>query len=100
MTIADPKREPFVNPPPVERKAPGDPANPGTSETPSPHPRRDPPDDPAALDAPPAREPGTPPYDAADDDAHEGATEDQVGDRTGPGAGYDEMAGRKTDRRH
>ena len=75
MTIADPKREPFVNPPRVERRTPEDPAK-GTGE------------------------PGTPPFDAADDEeAHEGATEDQVGDRTGPGAGYDEMAGRKPDRR-
>lgn len=97
MTIADPKREPFVNPPPVERKTPEDPSK-GTGG-PSPHPRRETPDDPAPLDAPPSREPGTPPFDAADDEAHEGATEEQIGDRTGPGAGYDEMAGRKPDRR-
>jgi hypothetical protein len=27
---------------------------------------------------------------ARPDDGHEGATEDQVGDRTGPGVGYDQ----------
>ena len=62
-------------------------------------PRRPPPADPrtpGSIEAPPSREPGPPPAsDMADEgeDAvveHEGATERQVGDRTGPGAGYDE----------
>jgi hypothetical protein len=56
-----------------------------------------------SLNPPPAERntpTATPPHDAAaDEEPHEGATEDQVGDRTGPGAGYDEMAGRKPDRR-
>lgn len=30
------------------------------------------------------------PHDSDSPDAHEGATEAQVGDRTGPGAGYDD----------
>jgi hypothetical protein len=31
-----------------------------------------------------------PPPDAPEDEGHEGATEEQVGDRTGPGVGYDQ----------
>jgi hypothetical protein len=30
------------------------------------------------------------PSDAPEDEGHEGATEEQVGDRTGPGVGYDQ----------
>lgn len=87
MTTADdPKRDPGNTPP---RKAPAR-DDQGT-------PRRAPadPKDPASIEAPPSREPGPPP---ANDDRgdpavgveHEGATEDQVGDRVGPGVGYDE----------
>lgn len=58
------------------------------------------PDEPGSVEAPPAREPGPPPTIDEDEEegsagvgteaAHVGATEDQVGDRTGPGVGYDE----------
>jgi hypothetical protein len=34
---------------------------------------------------------------AAKDWEHEGATEDEVGDRTGPGAGYDEEPAQEED---
>jgi hypothetical protein len=46
------------------------------------------------ADAPPARPSPTTPAPADDSaeasDEHEGGTEDQVGDLTGPGAGYDD----------
>ena len=38
---------------------------------------------------------GTRDSSAPDQDEHEGATEDQVGDRTGPAVGYDEGARQK-----
>lgn len=54
------------------------------------------PDAPDTIDAPPSDE------DAPDgavgvdpEDAHVGATEEQVSDRTGPGVGYDEGTGRR-----
>lgn len=72
------------------------------------------PDEPDVIELPPAREPGPPPTtnedsdrdaareaagatdsgatDVTADEAHVGATEEQVSDRTGPGAGYDEEA--------
>lgn len=34
---------------------------------------------------------------AATEREHEGATEDEVGDRTGPGAGYDEEPAQEPD---
>ena len=40
----------------------------------------------------------TPPPQPRPDPDHEGATEDEVGDRTGPGAGYDEEPERVRDR--
>jgi hypothetical protein len=39
--------------------------------------------------------PAAPP--AAYDQEHEGATEDEVGDRTGPGAGYDDEPAQEED---
>jgi hypothetical protein len=81
---------------PTPRRAPGqDPA----PAQPAP-PQRAPgaPDQPDTIEAPPAREPAPPPDSDVDADAmgvdseeaHVGATEEQVGDRTGPGAGYDQ----------
>jgi hypothetical protein len=81
---------------PMPRKAPG--------ESPSPnepgYPQRAPgaPGQPDAIEAPPSPDVDTPP-DSDDgagaigvgvEEAHVGATEEQVGDRTGPGAGYDQ----------
>lgn len=42
-----------------------------------------------------ADKPGTPDGAVPDQDEHEGATEDQVGDRGGPAAGYDQGAKQK-----
>lgn len=87
--------DPKPNPVEPARKAP--PARPSHGDAGAP--RRLPPDEgtPGTIEAPPSREPGPPPAsDVTDDDPvdaateHEGATEEQVGDRTGPGAGYDE----------
>lgn len=64
----------------------------------APGPSRDKPDE---IERPPAREPGPPPVSDSGgvgneiDVPHEGATEEQVGDRTGPGVGYDEELTRK-----
>ena len=85
-----------MNSNPTPRKAPGEEPSP-TQPAP---PQRAPgaPDQPDAIEAPPAPEPERPKdSDAGDgalgvgpDEAHVGATDEQVGDRTGPGAGYDQ----------
>lgn len=79
----DPKRDPGDTP--VSRVPPpaGSHDDAGTrQETPAPD---------TTTPRPPAREPGPPPItDSEVDAAHEGATEEQVGDRTGPGVGFDE----------
>lgn len=55
--------------------------------------QKDPPNEPkkAPMQEPPTgpNEPKSPAGDP-DEDAHEGATEKEIGDRTGPGAGFDE----------
>jgi hypothetical protein len=80
---------------PVPRQAPGH-----TPSTHEPAPQRAPgaPDQPDSIEAPPSPDPSTP-ADSDDtngaigvdpEEAHVGATEEQVGDRTGPGVGYDQ----------
>lgn len=79
-----PRQAPGESPAPLEparpQRAPGEPGQPDSIEAPAPP-------DPAS----------TPDSDVDDgaigvgpDEAHVGATEEQVGDRTGPGAGYDQ----------
>jgi hypothetical protein len=85
-----------MNSNPIPRKAPGQDAAPAQ---PAP-PRRAPgaPDQPDAIEAPPAPEPATSPdsdggadaMGVGPEEAHVGATEEQVGDRGGPGVGYDQ----------
>jgi hypothetical protein len=87
---------------PVPRQAPG----PGPSAHEPAPPKRAPgaPDQPDGLEAPPSPDPSTP--SESDDtngavgvdpvEAHVGATEEQVGDRTGPGAGYDQARQKET----
>jgi hypothetical protein len=43
------------------------------------------------------RRPSRPVPPAGADHEHEGATEDEVGDRTGPGAGYDDEPAQEED---
>jgi hypothetical protein len=90
MTIgpADPRHDP------TPRHAPGD-----TPPTHEPQPRRapGPPDGPDTIEAPQLPDPDAPedvpvPGSVGVDgaEAHIGATEEDIGDRTGPGAGYDQ----------
>lgn len=85
----EPRRRPTEPAPPI--KAPGDvPPRDAPGQ-----PRRAPghPNEPSSIEAPPAREPGPPPTDDSDnaesETSHEGATEEQIGNREGPGVGYD-----------
>jgi hypothetical protein len=94
MPSDDPRRNPGDIPP--TRRPPADtPSHDDRGE-----PRRAPgnPDAPPSIEAPPSREPGPPPADGGRTDMpvteHEGATEEQVGDREGPGVGYDEETAR------
>ena len=83
--------KPDPRPGPLPRKAPGAADEPRERRAPGA------PDDPDRIDAPaeedaPGAEPDTPQGTIAVDpgEAHVGATEERVGDRTGPGAGYDQ----------
>jgi hypothetical protein len=82
--------------PPLPRQAPGDTPVPLEPERPQRAPGE--PGQPDTIEAPPPPDPALPPDSDVDggaigvgaDEAHVGATEEQVGDRTGPGAGYDQ----------
>jgi hypothetical protein len=88
--------------PGVPKKAPGDTPPPGATR---PTPERAPgsPGRPDAIEAPPSPTPPSRESDAAHvgvgigpEEAHVGATEEQVSDLTGPGAGYDQGIDVKT----
>lgn len=91
----DPSKKPESTPPP--RRVPA--GTPHHDDRGMPHHAPEVPD---GAEPPPSREPGPPPTidtEAPDpgavsvdpEGAHVGATEEQVGDRTGPGIGYDDV---------
>lgn len=95
--VQHPRVDPDPQQAPIDLPTYGDPGVPREAPAPS---------NPDEPEVPPSREPGPPPttgsepgvgIDGVDgesavdqEEAHVGATEEQIGDRTGPGIGYDQ----------